>query len=156
MELLVLTVSDRASKGIYEDRSGPALELLLRSSFPSSIIHLAVVPDEQPEIIAAFVKFAQCDFIITTGGTGISPRDVTPDATASWCDRLIPGIAEYLRTASMQQTPHAVFSRAVAGVKGKTIVVNVPGSVRGAIFCVELLVPLMEHAVKMLAGGGHE
>jgi len=156
MEILVLTVSDRASRGIYEDRSGPALELILKSAFPSSTVHRVIVPDEAPEIIAALTTYATCNFIFTTGGTGISPRDVTPDATTAWCEKLVPGVAEYLRTASLTQTTHAVFSRAVVGIKGSAMVVNLPGSVRGAQFCLEQFIPLMDHASRMIAGGGHE
>jgi len=155
MEILVLTVSDRASKGIYDDMSGPAIEKLLKEYDESYIVHRKIVPDELREITAAFNEYSLCDFIITTGGTGISPRDVTPDATIEWCEKLVPGIAEYMRNESFRQTPHAVFSRAVAGVKGELMVVNFPGSVKGAVFCMELFLPLMAHAKKMILGGGH-
>lgn len=155
MEILVLTVSDRASKGIYEDLSGPAMAEMLNASIASCIIHRKIVPDETEQIIAAFKEFASCDFIFTTGGTGISPRDVTPDATSTWCEKLVPGIGEYLRIESLKQTKHAVFSRAVAGISGTTMVVNFPGSVKGSTFCLGLFIPMIEHSMRMIAGDGH-
>ncbi len=155
MEILVLTVSDRASKGIYEDLCGPAMEEMLRASVESCKVHRKIVPDEKDQIINAFNAFASCDFIFTTGGTGISPRDVTPDATSDWCEKIVPGIGEYLRIESLKQTKHAVFSRAVAGIHGKTMVVNFPGSVKGATFCLELFIPMISHSVRMIAGEGH-
>jgi molybdenum cofactor synthesis domain-containing protein len=152
----VLTISDRASRGIYEDRSGPEIEAVLRSRFPDAELYRETVPDEEPAIRAAFDRHADADFILTTGGTGIGPRDVTPEATAGWCERLLPGIAEALRAASLAETPMAMLSRAIAGLKGRTLVVNFPGSVKAARLGAETLAPLMEHALAMLAGGGHE
>lgn len=156
MEILVLTISDRASKGIYDDLSGPALEKTLKASVDNVVIHKKIVPDEKTEIRNAFDEYTRCDFIITTGGTGISPRDVTPETTIEWCDRMVDGIPEYFRAESIKQTKNAVLSRAVAGVKGKTMVINLPGSLRGATFCMELFIPLMSHITKMIAGCGHE
>jgi molybdopterin adenylyltransferase len=155
MEILVLTVSDRASKGIYEDLSGPAMDALLRASFESCTVHRKIVPDEKDKIIDAFKEYLSCDFIFTTGGTGISPRDVTPDATSEWCKKLVPGIGEYLRNESLKQTKNAIFSRAVAGIHEKTMVVNFPGSVKGATFCLELFIPMIPHSIRMIAGEGH-
>ncbi len=155
MKVLVLTISDRASRGIYEDRSGPAIKNILREKLPEAIISRSIVPDEEREIIAAFESNTDKDILITTGGTGIGPRDVTPEATTKFCDRLIHGIADYLRRESCKETLHAVLSRGVAGVRGRTIIINLPGSVKGAAFCAGLLIPLLPHAIKMLKGEGH-
>jgi molybdenum cofactor synthesis domain-containing protein len=151
----VLTISDRASRGVYEDRSGPEIEAVLRARLPEAELRREIVPDEQPAILAAFDRHAGADFILTTGGTGIGPRDVTPEATAAWCERLLPGIAEALRAASLAETPMAMLSRGTAGRKGRTIVVNFPGSVKAARLGAETLAPVMEHALAMLRGGGH-
>ena len=155
MRVLVLTVSDRASQGVYEDLSGPAVERVLRELVPGIDVQRRVVPDDIARISEALSAGPDVDAIITTGGTGIGPRDVTPEATVACCDRLVPGIAEMLRAESGRQTPHAAFSRGVAGVKGCTLIVNVPGSVRAAEFCARLIAPMLEHACAMLRGDGH-
>jgi len=151
----VLTISDRASRGVYEDLSGPAIEEVLRARFPAAQIRRQIVPDEPEAIRAAFAAQAGADFILTTGGTGIGPRDVTPEVTAAWCDRLLPGIAEALRAASARETPMAMLSRGTAGLKGHTLIVNFPGSLKAARLGAETLAPVMEHALQMLAGEGH-
>lgn len=155
MEILVLTISDRASKGIYEDLSGPAIERIVNQRYPDAVVTRLIVADEPAQITAAFAAHPHCDWIITTGGTGLSPRDITPETTTRFCDRLVPGIAEVLRGESLKETPNAMLSRGVAGQKGKTIIVNVPGSVRGAQFCTGLLLPVLDHAPKMIRGSGH-
>ena len=155
MTVTVLTISDRASRGIYEDRSGPEIEAVLRARLPGIEIRREIVADEKAEIEAAFGRHAQVDFILTTGGTGIGPRDVTPEVTASWCDRELAGIAEALRARSLAETPMAMLSRGTAGIKGRTIVVNFPGSVKAARLSAETLAPVMEHALAMLRGEGH-
>jgi molybdopterin adenylyltransferase len=155
MKIAVITVSDRASKGIYEDRSGPAIEAALRESLPGAQVEREVVPDERPDILAALGRHAACDWILTTGGTGPAPRDVTPEASAEFCDREMPGIADYLRSRSLEETPNAVFSRGYAGMRGASFVVNFPGSEKAARFCAALLAPLMEHGLKMARGEGH-
>ena len=155
IKVLVLTISDRASEGIYEDKSGPAIEEILIKDIPESKVTRIVVSDDPGEIEKALIENLDNDFILTTGGTGIGPRDNTPDITGKICDRLIPGIAELLRAESRRQTMNAVLSRGTAGVKEKTVIINLPGSERGARFCAELLVPILPHTVKMLAGKGH-
>jgi molybdenum cofactor synthesis domain-containing protein len=152
----VLTISDRAYRGLYEDRSGPEIEAVLRARLPGIEIRREIVADEKAEIKAAFRRHGQADFILTTGGTGIGPRDVTPEVTASWCDRELPGIAEALRSHSLAETPMAMLSRGTAGLKGRTIIVNFPGSVKAARLGAETLAAVMEHALAMLRGGGHE
>jgi molybdopterin adenylyltransferase len=155
VKVLVLTISDRAAQGVYEDKSGPAIKEILAKNLPDASIDSLIVPDEADAIFNAFSSNIDKDVILTTGGTGIGPRDITPDVTQKFCDRLIPGIAEYLRSESMKQTSNAALSRGVAGVKDKTIIINIPGSVKGASFCTELLMPIMQHAVKMVRGEGH-
>ncbi len=155
MTVAVITISDRASRGEYEDLSGPEIEKVLHQHLPGVVVQRHIVPDEPDEITAAFGRFAESDFIITTGGTGIGPRDVTPEVTAAYCDRLLPGIAETLRAESYRETPQAMLSRGMAGVRKETVIVNFPGSVKAVRLCAGLLVPVMEHAVKMLHGGGH-
>lgn len=152
MKVLVLTISDRASAGVYEDRSGPAVEDVIAAAIPRADISRMVVPDEPEQIRRVLSEHLDREAIVTTGGTGIGPRDITPDVTARFCDRLVPGIAEILRTESYKQTPHAMLSRSVAGVKGTTLIVNVPGSEKGARFCAELLIPVLLHAPRMLRG----
>lgn len=155
MKALVLTVSDRASRGEYEDRSGPAVESALTAGMPGLAVSRQIVSDEPAEIRAAFLANLDKDFIITSGGTGIGPRDKCPDVTEAFCDSQVPGIAEYLRRESCRQTVNAVFSRGRAGVKGRTLIVNLPGSQKGAQYCAELLAGILPHAHKMLHGGGH-
>jgi molybdopterin adenylyltransferase len=151
----VITISDRASRGEYPDRSGPEIVSILRESFPEAQIDVEVVPDEAGAITAAFEIHGRADFILTTGGTGISARDVTPETTRSYCERELPGIAEALRAESYRETPTAVLSRGVAGIKGNTIIVNFPGSVKAVRLCTRVLIPVMEHALSMLRGEGH-
>lgn len=155
MTVSVITISDRASRGEYPDRSGPQIVSILRESFPEARIEAQVVADETEAIVAAFRRHRHADFILTTGGTGISQRDVTPETTRSYCQREIPGIAEMLRAESCKETPTAVLSRGVAGMRGKTIIVNFPGSVKAVRLCTRLLIPIMEHALSMLSGQGH-
>jgi molybdopterin adenylyltransferase len=155
LRIAVVTVSDRASKGVYEDRSGPAIEAALRELVPGIEIEIDLVPDERPEILAALARHPGADWIITTGGTGPAPRDVTPEATREFCDRALPGIADWLRLKSLEETPHAVFSRGEAGMKGTQYVVNFPGSERAARSCARWLVPLLEHGIEMARGEGH-
>ncbi|MBD3390920.1 MAG: molybdenum cofactor biosynthesis protein [Chitinivibrionales bacterium] len=156
MKILVLTVSDSASRGARQDLAGPHIEKVLLHHFPEAAIARFVAADDAAEIRRAFDEHADAEFVFTTGGTGISPRDITPDVTAEYCERLIPGIPEMLRAESCKQTPYAALSRAVAGIHGTTIIVNLPGSLKGALLCTRLLIPIIGHAAKMLAGEGHE
>ena len=155
MKAAVITISDRAHRGIYEDLSGPAIRRLIQEAFPDCEVRGLLVPDEEAEIMHAFRKCLDADFVLTTGGTGISSRDITPETTAAYCDKELPGIAEALRAASLRETPRAMLSRAYAGMKGKTIIVNFPGSVKGASFCTQVLIPVMTHALEMRDGEGH-
>lgn len=155
MRIAVITVSDRASRGEYEDLSGPAIVKLLSAAWPQAAIVSDIVPDGEDSVLSALGRRQDADWIITTGGTGPSPRDLTPEASARFCDRDLPGLSEYFRARSLEQTPNAVFSRCYAGMKGKTYVVNFPGSLKAAAFHAELLSPLLGHGVDMASGKGH-
>lgn len=155
MKVLVLTVSDRVAQGVYEDRSGPEIEKILRDNLPGISVERKTVPDEKNEILESFEDNRDIDVIITTGGTGLGPRDVTPEVTEEFCERMVPGIAEYLRFKSFEETPNAALSRAVAGTAAATLIINFPGSVRGAAFCAEVISPLLGHAIDMVHGRGH-
>ena len=149
MRAAVLTVSDRASRGEYEDRSGDALEELLRAD--GHEVERRVVPDEADEIAAAIEELAAgAQLVLTTGGTGLAPRDVTPEATRTVLQREVPGIAEALRADSIAKTPHGLLSRGIAGVLGRTLVVNLPGSTGGCRDGYAVLRPALEHALHLL------
>ena len=155
MRIAVITVSDRASAGVYADRSGPAVVETLKSVLPGADIEAEIVPDGEESVLAALSRHPEADWILTTGGTGPAPRDRTPEATRAYCDRSMPGIADYLRSRSLEETPNAVFSRGEAGMRGLQYVVNFPGSEKAARFCAAALAPLMEHGRKMARGEGH-
>ncbi len=154
LTIAVITVSDRAYKKEYKDLSGPAVRDIFLAGLAVEI-DLTVVPDEKDAVKRAILLQAGKDYVITTGGTGLSPRDVTPEATREVCGREIPGISEWLRLESYRETPNAVLSRGFCGQMGETIVINLPGSVRGASFCAQLLVPILEHGKLMVHGGKH-
>ena len=155
MTVSVVTVSDRASRGVYEDLSGPEIERVLRDSVPDIEVLRTVVPDEIEAILGAFRASEGADWILTSGGTGPAPRDVTPEATHRWIDRELPGIAEALRAESYKETPNAVFSRGIAGMKGRQYIVNFPGSVKAVRLCALILAPLLAHGIRMASGEGH-
>ncbi len=155
MRVAVITISDRASRGEYEDLSGPEIEAIVKSFYPEAVITREIVPDERRAILASLEQHLGVDYILTTGGTGIGPRDITPEVCAAFCERALPGIAETLRAESYRETPQAMLSRGFAGLKGKTIVVNFPGSLKAVRLCARTLAPIMDHSLKMLRGGGH-
>jgi len=152
---IVVTVSDRCARGERADESGPAVrEILERAGF--SVVRMAVVPDERAKIERALAEGAEAaDLIATTGGTGFSPRDVTPEATQAVCDRMAPGIPEAMRAASLKVTPLAMLSRAAAGIRGRCLIVNLPGSVRAARENLEAVVGALAHGIDMMRGGDH-
>ena len=160
MRILVITVSDRAFKGIYEDKSGDAIINLLKEYFIKENliykIEKIIIPDEY-DIILNTLKENKDNFniIITTGGTGLYERDVTPEATRDFCKKEVSGISEYLRAESIKETIFASLSRGYAGINDKVFVVNFPGSEKGAIFCANLIIPLLSHIIDMMNGKGH-
>jgi len=150
----VLTVSDRSFRGERPDAGGPLMAELLTSA-GYEVICTGIVPDEQSEIEATLCQWADrgdIQLLITTGGTGFAPRDVTPEATLAVCDRLTPGIPEAMRYASMQITPRAMLSRAQAGIRKNTLIVNLPGSPKAAQENLEAVLPSLSHGLKMLSG----
>ncbi|MFP4430847.1 MAG: molybdenum cofactor biosynthesis protein B [Spirochaetaceae bacterium] len=155
LSIMIITVSDRAAAGVYQDRSGPAVEEELLGSFPDCRVERRIVPDEPEPLRAALESGGTFDVVLTTGGTGLGPRDITPEVTKALCDRELPGIAEMLRFESRKEVPTAILSRGVAGSRGRSIYVNLPGSVNGARSCTRMLLPILEHAVEMVAGGDH-
>lgn len=155
MKVTVITISDRAAKGIYEDLSGPAIEKIIKENIAFTEITRVIVPDEKEEILKALKDAAATDFILTTGGTGLSKRDITPEICEEYCDRSLPGISETLRSESCKETPNAMLSRGYAGIKDKTVIVNFPGSVKAVTLCTNILLPVMEHALKMINNEGH-
>jgi molybdopterin adenylyltransferase len=151
----VITVSDGVAAGEREDESGALLvELLEGERFE---VEHRVVPDERPQIAAALRELAQrAHLILTTGGTGVSPRDFTPEATESVLDRRVPGIAEALRADAIKKTPHGLLGRGLAGIRGETLIVNLPGSPGGCRDGFALIKPALPHAVQLIAGDQSE
>jgi molybdenum cofactor synthesis domain-containing protein len=149
----VLTVSDRAARGETEDASGPLLENLVRERLRAMVVVTSIVPDERhviEELLRRWADEADVDLILTTGGTGFAPRDVTPEATRAVIEREAPGFAEAMRAASLAVTPHAMLSRSVAGIRGRTLIVNLPGSPKAARENLETILPAVPHAVELL------
>ncbi|MGC8666645.1 MAG: MogA/MoaB family molybdenum cofactor biosynthesis protein [Chthonomonadales bacterium] len=146
----VLTISDRCARGVQEDHSGPRARELLQGHGWEIVTH-GVVPDDVEQIAQTLEEWCSaCDLIITTGGTGLSPRDVTPEATLRVVDREAPGLAEYVRWYGCQRNPRAALSRGVAGVCKRTLIVNLPGSVRAVEEGLQALMPLLHHAVALI------
>lgn len=150
----MLTVSDRSAAGERPDASGPAvLERLAALGWEAAASH--IVPDNQSQIEHWLRKWAdeeRLDLVLTTGGTGFSPRDRTPEATLAVCDRLAPGLAEAMRSAGLAKTPHAMLSRGVCGIRGSTLIVNLPGSPKAVREGMDVVVPVLPHAIQVLRG----
>ena len=155
MKIGRLTISDRASAGVYADRSGPEIENVLREFFPGATFEPVMVPDEVELIAAALTHFADesnCELVVTTGGTGISARDVTPEATRAVLAKELPGFGEIMRVRSFAKVKTAVLSRAVAGTRGRTLIVNLPGKPAAVRECLEILAPAIREGLAHLRG----
>lgn len=155
LEIAVITISDRAFRGEYRDLSGPTIVDLINEKHIEAEVTLTIVSDDKVQIEKAIQNNIGKDYILTNGGTGISPRDVTPEVTRSLCDKELPGISEMLRRESYNETPYAIFSRGYAGIKKNTIIINFPGSVKAVTLCTKLILPILGHGKEMLLGGGH-
>jgi molybdopterin adenylyltransferase len=152
LRFAVITVSDRSSRGERPDTSGPALVDMIKSR-GGNVTHQVIIPDDHDLIMQELKLLSdtnRCDIILTTGGTGVSPRDVTPEATRDISDKIIPGIGEYIRMRSLQITPHAMLSRGIAAIRNKTIIINLPGSPKGATESLEFVASVLGHAVAQI------
>ena len=154
MRAAILTLSDKGARGEREDLSGPALSDWLTQK--GVVVEcMSLIPDDFEQIVSALKKWTDSlapDLILTTGGTGVSPRDITPEATNKVIDRELPGFAERMRQESLKKTPHAIISRAIAGIRHRTLIINLPGSPKGAIENLEAVWPAIPHAIAKIQG----
>jgi molybdenum cofactor synthesis domain-containing protein len=151
----ILTVSDRSAQGVRADASGNVIRELITSELEAEVVAYRIVPDEQPAIEAALREWADgrvADLVLTTGGTGLAPRDVTPEATRAVIEREVPGIPEAMRAASLAVTPFAMLSRMVAGTRGRTLIINLPGSPKGVRENLVVVLPALVHGLDKLLG----
>jgi len=155
----IVTVSDRASRGIYEDRGGPAIREYLDAVVTTPHeVEAVVVPDERSAIEAALIGLADggCSLVVTTGGTGPAARDVTPEATAAVCEKLLPGFGERMRQVSLEKVPTAILSRQTAGTRGACLVVNLPGQPRAIAECLDAIMAAVPYCVELIGGPAFE
>src|SRR5215211_8646595 len=148
----ILTLSDRSSRGERADASGPALAALIQGE-GWSVVKQSLLPDEESgirELLSSWADSREMDVILTTGGTGFSPRDVTPEATRAVIERDAPGLAEAMRAASLTITPHAMLSRIVTGIRKRVLIINLPGSPKGAVENLQVILPVLLHAIQLL------
>lgn len=155
----IITASDKGAAGQREDRSGPVIRELLEAAGQYRVTRYLVLPDEREQLrdtMAAWCDGGEVELILTTGGTGFSPRDFTPEATADVCQRMVPGIPEAMRAASMKITPRAMLTRAAAGIRGKTLIVNLPGSPKAVRENLEVILDSLPHGLEILSGTAGE
>jgi molybdopterin adenylyltransferase len=156
-KVAILTVSDSCARGQREDASGPAIREIV-SAAGYEVTEARLVPDDRDAIVRELARFSgegSHDLVFTTGGTGLGPRDVTPEATGAVCDRLVPGLGELMRAEGLKKTRNAVLSRGIAGMRGRTLIINLPGSPRAVRECLEAILDVLPHALEMMRGGGH-
>ena len=156
----VLTISDSGAAGAREDTSGENIRAIVTAQMPDAVISAgAIIPDEFKLIEGTLLEWSnekQLNLILTTGGTGLAPRDVTPEATSVVLERAAPGIAEAMRAISVQHTPYGMLSRGVAGTRGRTLIINLPGSPKAVKECLEYILPVLPHAINLLTEGPRE
>ncbi len=154
MNIGILTVSDRGSRGEYEDRSGPLIASIINTATPWQITHQAIVPDEFDLLVQTLTQWCNegVNLLLTTGGTGFSPRDITPEATQRVIERETPGITEAIRAESLRITKHAMLSRAVAGIRDHTLIINMPGNPKAVRENLDVLLPVLPHALELITG----
>ncbi len=155
----ILTISDRSARGERPDESGPAIRAIIEHDLGAAVAQYAIVPDDQIAIAHTLIRWSDelhLDLILTTGGTGFAVRDITPEATLSVIERRAPGLEEAMRAESMKRTIHAMLSRAVAGMRGQTIIINLPGSPRAVRENLAVILPALPHAVRLLHGEAAE
>lgn len=159
MKVGVITVSDKGFAGQRKDISGATIKTIIKDKLKGSSFEYAIVPDEIKQISAKLVEFAdrkKCSLILTTGGTGFTSRDVTPEATLKVIEKVVPGIPEAMRYQTIKKTPFAMLSRAVAGIRGKSLIINLPGSPKAVKECLTVIHPVLTHAIELLDKGSLE
>ncbi|MDP1852589.1 MAG: MogA/MoaB family molybdenum cofactor biosynthesis protein [Candidatus Omnitrophota bacterium] len=158
LRVAILTISDSCFKGLRKDQSGPAIKKIIEEALQADIAGYDIVADEKSRIKNKLVYYAdklRVNLVLTTGGTGLSLRDVTPEATREVVEREVPGIAEFIRADGLKKTKRALLSRSIAGLRGETLIVNLPGSLKGASESLEAILDILPHAFDILAGKGH-